>query len=101
MLEILVDGNLGYFYLGCHVFKHKYLTNPSVTPEDLVIAAAGNLSQALETSIFQHLQVFTIQALKDLSEVFTDAAHKYSDDPAIHMPDVPTSHNHQEPTESP
>jgi hypothetical protein len=57
-------------------FKHKYLTNPSVTPEDLVIFAAENLAQALETSIPQHLQVSTIQALKDLSEVFTDTSHK-------------------------
>jgi hypothetical protein len=44
-------------------FKHKYLTNPLVTPENLVIAAAENLTQALKTSIPQHLQVSTIQAL--------------------------------------
>ncbi len=84
---------------GAMFFKHKYLTNPLVTPEDLVIVTAGNLSWAFETSIHQHLLVFTLQALKDLSEVFTDAAHKYSDDPTIHMPNAPTSHNHQEPTE--
>jgi hypothetical protein len=52
---------------GAAFFKHKYLTNPSVTPEDLVIAAAENLTQALETSIPQHLCASTIQALKDLS----------------------------------
>jgi hypothetical protein len=62
--------------LGAAFFKHKYLTNPLVTPEDLVIAATKNLAQALETSIPQHLRVPTIQALKDLSEVFTDASHK-------------------------
>jgi hypothetical protein len=87
--------------LGAAFFKHKYLTNPSVTPKDLVITAAENLTQAFETSIPQHLQVSTIQALKDLSEVFTDASHKYSNDPTIHTPDTPPSHPHQEPTESP
>jgi hypothetical protein len=49
--------------LSAGFFKHKYLTNPSVTPEDLVIAAAKNLAQEIETSIPQHLQVSTIQAL--------------------------------------
>jgi hypothetical protein len=77
------------------------LTNPPVTPVDLVIAAAENHAQALEISIPQHLQVSTIQALKDLSEVFTDASHKYSNDPAIHMPNTPPSHPHREPMESP
>jgi hypothetical protein len=86
---------------GAAFFKHKYLTNPSVTPEDLVITAAENLTQALETSIPQHLQVFTIQALKDLSEVFTDTSHKYSNDPTIHMPNAPPSHPDWELTESP
>jgi hypothetical protein len=64
---------------------------------------AKNLAQALKTSIPQHLQVSTIQALKDLSEVFTftDTSHKYSGGPAIHMPDAPPSHRHWEPTESP
>jgi hypothetical protein len=87
--------------LGATFFKHKYLTNLLVTPEDLVIAMAKNLAQALETSIPQHLWDSTIQALKDLSEVFKDAAHKYSNDSTIHMPDVPPLHPHQEPTASP
>jgi hypothetical protein len=30
--------------LGATFFKHKYLTNPSVTPEDLVIVMAKNLA---------------------------------------------------------
>jgi hypothetical protein len=82
-------------------FKHKYLTNPSVTPEDVVIAVAENLARALDTTIPQHLRISTIQALKKPSEVFTNPSHKYNNDPAIHMPDAPPSHPHQEPTESP
>ncbi len=86
---------------GVAFFKHKYLTNPSVTPEDLVIAVAENLTRALKISIPQHIQVSTIQALKDILEIFMDAAHKYSNNPTIHMPNVPPTHPHQEPTASP
>ncbi len=74
---------------GAMFFKHKYLTNTSVTPEDLVIPAATNLAWALETSIPQYLRVSTIQALKDLSAVFMVASHKYSNDTTIHMPNMP------------
>jgi hypothetical protein len=85
VLKILVDGDLSYSNLRSCIFKHSYLTNLSVTLEDVVIAVAENLPQALETSKPQHLWVSTIQAaLKDLLEVFTDKAHKYIDDPAIH-----------------
>ncbi len=50
------SGQMQPFHLNLRrrVFKHNYLTNPLVTPEDLVIAAAENLTQALETSIPQH-----------------------------------------------
>jgi hypothetical protein len=85
---------------GAAFFKHKYLINPLVTPEDLVVAAAENLTQA-EISIPQHLHVSTIQALKDLSEVFTDASHKYSSNPTIHIPNAPPLRPHWELTESP
>jgi hypothetical protein len=87
--------------LGAAFFKNKYLTNPSVTPEDLVIAMAKNLTQALETSIPQYLWVPTIQALKDHLEVFTDAAHKYSDNPAIRILNTLPMHLQQKSTPSP
>jgi hypothetical protein len=61
VLEILVDGNPTTQISGAAFFKHKYLTNLPVTPEDLVITAADNLTQVLKTSIPQHLQVSTIQ----------------------------------------
>jgi hypothetical protein len=32
-------------------FKHKYLTNPSVTPEDGIIAAIGGLTKTLTTGV--------------------------------------------------
>jgi hypothetical protein len=89
--------------LGAAFFKHKYLTNLSATPDDLVIVMVENLPRALETSIPQHLCNPTIQALKDLSEVFTDVAHKYSNNPAMHtiLPGAPPTPPHQEPMASP
>jgi hypothetical protein len=88
VLEILINGNQATRISGAAFFKRKYLTNPLVAPEDLVIASAKNLAQALKISIPKHLRVLTIQALKDLLEVFTDAAYKDFDDPAIHMPNA-------------
>ena len=32
-------------------FKHKYITNPSVTPEDAMVAAANNLSNAIKRNM--------------------------------------------------
>ena len=32
-------------------FKHKYLTNPAVTPEDQIVAAIGGLAKTLNTKI--------------------------------------------------
>eukprot|EP00804_Cyclotella_cryptica_P019412 CCRYP_006613-RA/>CCRYP_006613-RA protein AED:0.27 eAED:0.27 QI:0/-1/0/1/-1/1/1/0/573 len=35
-------------------FKHKYITNPSVTPADAIIAAAANLSHLLTNNLQTH-----------------------------------------------
>ena len=37
--------------LGTVWFKHKYLTNPTVTPEDWIVAAIGGLAKILNTKI--------------------------------------------------
>jgi hypothetical protein len=42
--------------LGAAFFKHKYITNPAVTLEDLVIAEVANLLKALATNIPHHLR---------------------------------------------
>ena len=36
--------------------KHKYISNPSMTPEDSAIVAAGKLAEALKWHMPQHLQ---------------------------------------------
>jgi hypothetical protein len=56
-------------------FKHKYLTNPSVTLEDQVIAAAARLTNALQGINQPQLNTSTLQALADLRDVFYKAAN--------------------------
>ncbi len=55
---------------GAAFFKHKYLTNPSVTPEDQVIAAAAHLTNVLQGIDQPQLNTSTLQALGDLRDVF-------------------------------
>jgi hypothetical protein len=63
--------------LGTAYFKHKYLTNPRVTPEDRVIA--------LDHQMPPHMRESTIQALSNLQDVFQQAAINYNADPATHV----------------
>jgi hypothetical protein len=60
---------------GAAFFKHKYLTNSSVTPEDQVIAAAAHLTNALHGINQPQLNTSTLQALGDLCDVFYEAAN--------------------------
>jgi hypothetical protein len=56
-------------------FKHKYLTNPSVTLEDQVIAAAARLMVTLQGIKSPQLHTSTLQALGNLPYVFYEAAN--------------------------
>jgi hypothetical protein len=60
---------------GAFFFKHKYLTNPSVTPEDQVIAAAACVMDTLQGIKSPQLHTSTLQALGDLHNVFYEAAN--------------------------
>jgi hypothetical protein len=71
--------------LGAAFFKHKYLTNPVVTPEDRVIKAAGVLAQALDNGMPPHMRKSTIQALSNLQDVLQQAAINYNADYATHV----------------
>jgi len=45
--------------------KQKYLTNPSVTPEDQIVSAIGGLAKTLTTKIQPQLQEkIVVQALQ-------------------------------------
>ena len=50
--------------------KHKYITNPDVTPEDRVITAMGKLSQEIRgNSCNNHLSDTTLDQLTRLGEI--------------------------------
>ena len=73
------------------------------TPKDLVIAAAANLAKALETTILVDLHDSSMQALMDLSALFSEVALCYNDDPVTHVitPETVLKQPHQVPTTSP
>ena len=54
--------------------KHKYISNPTVTPYDAVIAAAQNLAAALKSKMPYYLQESPFSELSRLSKIFSDAA---------------------------
>ncbi len=50
-------------------FKHKYLTNPSITPEDQIVAAIGGLAKILTTGVPPQLRNDTVDKLHKLQEI--------------------------------
>ena len=54
--------------------KHKYISNPTVTPGDAVIVAAQNLAAALKRKMPHYLQGSPLSKLSRLSKIFSDAA---------------------------
>jgi hypothetical protein len=50
-------------------FKHKYLTNPSITPEDQIVAAIGGLAKTLTTGVPTQLRNNTVDKLCKLQEI--------------------------------
>eukprot|EP00804_Cyclotella_cryptica_P020437 CCRYP_014425-RA/>CCRYP_014425-RA protein AED:0.04 eAED:0.02 QI:0/0/0/1/1/1/2/0/1218 len=55
-------------------FKHKYITNPSVTPTDALIAAAANLAHVIKHNAkAQHVGTTNLQDLQRLQQLFSDA----------------------------
>eukprot|EP00804_Cyclotella_cryptica_P003874 CCRYP_015759-RA/>CCRYP_015759-RA protein AED:0.31 eAED:0.31 QI:0/0/0/1/0/0/3/0/812 len=58
-------------------FKHKYLTNPSVTPTDALIAAAANLAHIIKHNAkAQHVGTKNLLDLQRLQQLFSDAAQQ-------------------------
>ena len=54
--------------------KHKYISNPTVSAADTVMAAAGNLAAALKGKMPQHLKESSLDDLTRLSSIFSQAA---------------------------
>ena len=65
--------------------KHKYISSPSMTPEDAVLAAARKSAETLKGHMPQHLQELSLDELKQLGTIFQQAA---SIDPVEHI-DLP------------
>ena len=49
--------------------KHKYITNPDVTPEDLGIASMDSISQGLKENPPEHLSNTTLEQLTTLDNI--------------------------------
>jgi hypothetical protein len=62
---------------GTAFFKHKYLTNPSVTPEDQIIAAAARLTDAIQGTISAKMRTSTLKLLGNLQSIFHNALKGY------------------------
>eukprot|EP00804_Cyclotella_cryptica_P002957 CCRYP_013294-RA/>CCRYP_013294-RA protein AED:0.17 eAED:0.16 QI:0/0/0/1/1/1/2/0/794 len=72
-------------------FKHKYLTNPSISPTDALIATAANLAHAIQHNAkAQHVGAKKLQDLQRLQQLFTPAPPKQATPRRAPPPRVPT-----------
>jgi hypothetical protein len=97
---------------GTAFFKHKYLTNPSVTPKDQIIAAAARLTDAIQGTITANMCTSTLKLLGNLQSIFHNAAKDYdthqskTEVPIMravqhHAPASPQTPDNNTPTKSP
>ena len=70
-------------------FKHKYLTNPSVTPAGHITAAIGGLAKMLTTGIPPQLGDDTLDKLKKLHYILAPQVNNNNDRPALHATEIP------------
>ena len=70
-------------------FKHKYITNPAVTPEDAVVHAAQELIDTLKSKYGNNVSNSGIDQLKSLSAIFNGITNKQK--PATTTEDSSTS----------
>ena len=66
-------------------FKHKYISNPTVTPSDPVLDAAQDMTDTLQGRMQCHLGDDDLQSLLNLQKIFTKAAmnQKAADTPVV------------------
>ena len=68
-------------------FKHKYLTNPSISPSNALIAAAVNLAHIIQQNAkAQHIGIKKLQDLQRLQQLFSDTAKQQPNTPAPPQP---------------
>ena len=59
------------------VFKHKYITNPTITPGDAIVSAARDLTKALKGNIPPPLVKSAIDHIRELTDIFDETKEKY------------------------
>jgi hypothetical protein len=96
---------------GTAFFKHKYLTNPSVTPKDQIIAVAARLTNAIQGTITANMRTSTLKSLGNLQSIFHEAVkgcntHQSEAEAPItcavqhHALELPRTPNNNTPTKS-
>eukprot|EP00804_Cyclotella_cryptica_P002823 CCRYP_009357-RB/>CCRYP_009357-RB protein AED:0.24 eAED:0.24 QI:0/0/0/1/0/0/2/0/561 len=71
-------------------FKHKYITNPTVTPADAVIAAAANLSHLLTHNVQAHHNNKVKQTDLTRLQILTQPSPLHNEKPSTrHSPTTP------------
>jgi hypothetical protein len=60
-------------------FRHKYLTNPSLTAADHIVNAAAKLTEALKNKPPAQVETSAASSLSKLVKIFNQAAIKYSE----------------------
>ena len=55
-------------------YKHKYLSNPTDTPDFSIISVAGNIITAIKGHLTHHIQESHFSELTRLSTIFSDSA---------------------------
>ncbi len=83
--------------------KHKYISNPTVTPSDAVVAEAKNLAKSLKGKLPHYLQELPLAKLTCLSRIFSEAAAAPESDRKPHRPVIldPETSDKQSPRHSP
>jgi len=75
-------------------FKHKYITSPTVTPQDAVIQAAKQLTDALKGIVLPPFSESGIDQIKKLSTIFKE------NDTTMDSPVIATNEGAQQSTMS-
>ena len=70
------------------LFKHKYLTNPTISPADAILASDADMAAQLRGHHTRHLGTDQLRDLKNLHTIFAKGA-------ATNASDAPTPKNTQ------
>ena len=71
--------------------KHKYISNPTVTPADAVITDMENLTATLKNKIPHHLQLSPLNELTRLSTILSDTTDTTTAHPVKPLQPAPTA----------